>query len=154
MTGAQSMERHEVARVCMALPGVALAGTGTPSLRRTASIRSRMTKTFWPAMGLVPDGNVAVTMTRMAARAGDGEGAAAAGTGGVFDTGAGAGGTDDAGGGVAGVLEATEVEEVADAGVRVETSHCSECVTKVTFSPFIPETRRPLMVVEPEPRRE
>src|ERR1700752_1747920 len=68
MTGRQSVVRQEAARACMALPGVELGGTGTPSLRRTSSIRSRMMKIDWPAMGLAPEGNSAAMRTRMAAR--------------------------------------------------------------------------------------
>ena len=56
MTELQSRVRQVVARVCMALPGVELAGTGMPSLRRTSSMRSRMMKTCWLAMGLDPQG--------------------------------------------------------------------------------------------------
>src|ERR1700756_23405 len=69
MTGRQSVVRQEAARACMALPGVPLGGTGTPSLRRTSSIRSRMVKMDWPAMGFAPEGNSAAIRTRMAARA-------------------------------------------------------------------------------------
>jgi hypothetical protein len=78
--------------------------------------------------------------------------------------------TDSTGGeegAVAGVLAATEVEEEAPAleavwepvwdpawGAKVPTLQVSERGVKATLSPFMPETRRPLMVVEPEPRRE
>jgi hypothetical protein len=56
---------------------------------------------------------------------------------------------------VAGLLEATEVAGAEpDFGRKVATSQCSLRGVKVTLSPLIPETRRPLTVVLPEPRRE
>ncbi len=77
MTGRQSMVRQAVASVCIALPGVELGGTGTPSWRRTSSMRSRMMKTDWPAMGLAPEGNAEVMATHMEALTGDWDGAEA-----------------------------------------------------------------------------
>ena len=163
MTELQSREAQVVARVCMALPGVAPAGTGIPSLRRTESMRSRMMKTCWPMRGFGPEGNEAVMMTRMAARVGagvtdgDGAGAAeavAAGVAGPAEEVAGVGVSDGAAGGVVvGVLAAMAVEDVADEGVKVATLHCWDFGVKVTLSPFIPETSRPLTVVAPVPRR-
>src|SRR5215469_1860097 len=105
--GLQSVERQAVTSICMAFPGVVLGGTGTPILRRTSSMRSRMTKTFWPAMVLSPAGNCEVMMTRMAARVpADAVGATAEGdAAGVI----GATEAGDAGAGEAGALETARV---------------------------------------------
>lgn len=117
-------------------------------------MRSRMMKMDWPTIGFAPGEN-SVARTRMAARvAEEGVGVFAAGEAAVGAEGPDveATGTDCtawAGGGVRGVLAAIEVEELADAGVRVATLHCWERGVKVTLSPFMSETRRPLTVVVP-----
>ncbi len=143
---------------CMALPGVELGGTGMPSLRRTSSMRSRMMKTSCLAMGLGVEGKVAEMRTRMAARGAD-EVAGAGVEGGAEVAVRGAGvapvaGATGAGelGAVAGAVEVVAGEPVA--GWKVPTVQVSTCGAKVTLSPFIPLTRRPLTVAEPEPWRE
>jgi pyrimidine deaminase RibD-like protein len=86
----------------------------------------------WPAIGLAPDGNVEVMTTRIAARVEVGAGdVVAAGAGpdvaaGLVDAGMvlGAGATEESGGGTAAMLPATEVEELAEAGVKLATVHC------------------------------
>src|SRR5678816_1838874 len=65
-------------------------------------------------------------------------------------TGAEAAGAAGAGGAVA--TDAVGVAPVL--GRNVPTSQVSLCGAKVTLSPLIPETRRPLTVVLPAPRRE
>ena len=137
----------------MALPGVELGGTGMPSLRRMSSMRSRMMKTSCLAMGLGVEGKVAEMRTRMATRGAD-EAVGAGVEAGAEVAGRGAGVAP-----VAGELEAVDgaVEVVAGepvAGWKAPTVQVSACGAKVTLSPFMPLTRRPLTVAEPEPWRE
>jgi hypothetical protein len=124
-----------------------------------------MRRMFRPTRGFPPVGN-AVVMRRRALPA-DAAATGAATAGGTDGVDAGATDADDA---AAGEAEAVETARVAGGGGTaaaatlvpvlpfwgwiVPSSHEALVGVKVTESPCMPVTRRPLMVVEPEPRRE
>src|SRR5712692_904771 len=138
----QSLGGRQLAvHICSAFPGVVLAGIGAPALRRALSKRSLIRKTVPPASGFDPPGKDVLIASFIPAPP-----AAVEAEAGVAAVATGA---------VAGEAVATEVAGVAPVfGRNVPTSQVSPCGAKVTFSPFIPVTRRPLTAVLPVPRRE
>src|SRR5258705_9806275 len=116
---------------------------GAPTLRSNVSKRSLINATVAPASGFAPPGKdemIVIFILAPPAAAGaeatgvEAAGAAVAGAGGAV---------------------ATELLDPAPVfGRNMSTSQVSLCGANGTFLPFMPVTRRPLMVVLPEPRRE
>src|SRR6185369_12724145 len=123
------------------------AAMGAPTLRNTMSKRSLINVTPVPASGFAPPGKDEMIVTFIPPPPVDSvvEGVVAVGAEVVVAFGA-AGAGDDV---------ATELVDPAPVfGRNMSTSHVSMCGANVTLLPFIPVTRRPLMVVLPAPRRE